>query len=78
MTPYVSLSEAARLYRIHASTLGAAIRRGELRAARVGKRKLQIRPVDIERWIDCHMIAIDNNEPDVSTDVEAAQAQGMR
>ena len=78
MTPYLSLSRAARLYRIHAGTLGAAIRRGELPAVRLGKRKLLLRPGAIERWIDEHAITPSEADADVSEDVATARARGMR
>ncbi len=76
--PYLSLSEAARAYRIHASTLSGAIRRGELRAARPGRRKLKIRPVDVADWIDRHAVELVDDDPEVADDVTAARARGMR
>jgi hypothetical protein len=47
----VSLAHAARLYRKSAHTLRAAIQSGDLRAQRVGTRRYEVYPGDVDSWI---------------------------
>ena len=47
----LSLAEAARRYRKSPHTMRAAIKRHELRAHRVGCRRYDLYPSDIDAWI---------------------------
>lgn len=45
-----------REYRISRARVADAIRRGELRASRLGTRRLTILRSDVERWIRSHAV----------------------
>src|SRR5262245_13127476 len=47
----LSLAEAARRYGKSPHTLRAAIQAGDLRAHKVGRRRYQLYPADIDAWI---------------------------
>ena len=47
----VSLGQAARLYRKSTHTLRAAIKASELAAHRVGTRRYEVYPADMDAWI---------------------------
>ena len=47
----LSLAEAARVYRKSPHTLRTAIQAGELRAQRVGSRRYDLYPSDLDAWI---------------------------
>ena len=47
----VSLAEAARRYRKSPHTLRTAIQAGDLEAQRVGSRRYDIYPSDLDSWI---------------------------
>jgi excisionase family DNA binding protein len=51
VTPVLSVNEAARVLGVERSTLYRIIRRGELQAVRVGRRR-KFRPEDLDAYLE--------------------------
>jgi excisionase family DNA binding protein len=52
LAPLLTLREASDIAHVSISTLRREIRRGTLKAYRLGKRHIRISPVDLQRWIE--------------------------
>lgn len=52
LPPLLTLREASDITHMSISTLRREIRRGTLKAYRLGKRHIRISPVELQRWIE--------------------------
>jgi len=58
--PYLSVKEAADLSPLAPSTIRAYIRKGKLKAEKVGRRVI-IKRTDLERFVEAHPLGTDEN-----------------
>ena len=57
---YLNVEEAADLARVATSTIRAYIRKGKLKAEKVGRRVI-IKRTDLERFVEAHPLGTDEN-----------------